>query len=135
MKIVFFFLKNCRVKTDQEKSWWKKDFWLLLLSLIKRIYGKTKLTKSDSKFTHSFTFDHQTFYSLFKVGSRVIGCKNHDIAVGLCSEILMRLSYYINLGYVKKLPSHMGSKPRSFRTWAVYSTPRPWLVFRILAKS
>ena len=46
-----------------------------------------------------FTFDHHTFYSLFKVKWYAIGWINHDMAVGLCSELFMRLSYYIYLGY------------------------------------
>ena len=44
-----------------------------------------------------FTPDHQTFCSLFKVRQHVIGCINYDIVVGLCSELLMRISYYIHL--------------------------------------
>ena len=44
--------------------------------------------------------------------------------VGLCSELLMRLSYYIHLGFVKKLSSHVGIKPGSLRLRVVYSTPR-----------
>ena len=34
------------------------------------------------------------FCNLFKVRRHVIGCINHDIVIGLCSELLMRLSYY-----------------------------------------
>ena len=71
-----------------------------------------------------FMSDHQTFRSLFKV-RHVIWCINHDIILGLCSELFMRLSYYIRLEYGKKLSSHMGIEPRFFRLWAVYSTPRP----------
>ena len=45
-----------------------------------------------------FTSYHQTFCSLFKVRRHVIGCINYDIVAGLCSELLMSLSYYIHLG-------------------------------------
>ena len=48
--------------------------------------------------------------SLFKV-RHFMGCINHDIVVGLCSELLMRLSYYINLGYGKKFISYVGIEP------------------------
>ena len=44
------------------------------------------------------------FYSLFKVRQVVIGCINHDIVVGLCSELFMRLSYY-------KMESTAGIEP------------------------
>ena len=50
-----------------------------------------------------FTSDHQPFWSLFKVKQHVIGCINHDLVVGLCSKLFMRLSHYIHLGYGKKL--------------------------------
>ena len=56
-----------------------------------------------------FTSDHKTFCSLFKVRQHIIGCINHDIVIGLCAELFMRLSHYIYLGYDKKLSSHMGS--------------------------
>ena len=38
---------------------------------------------------------HQTFCGLFRVRRHVIGCVNHSI-VGLCSELLMRLSNSIH---------------------------------------
>ena len=44
-----------------------------------------------------FISDHHTFFSLFKVRLHVIVCINHDIVVGPCSELLMRLFYYIHL--------------------------------------
>ena len=33
------------------------------------------------------------FCSLFKIRRHVIGCINHYMVVGICSKILMRLSY------------------------------------------
>ena len=50
-----------------------------------------------------FAFDYQTFNSVFKKDSMSFGCFNHDIVVGLCSEIFMRFSYYIYPGYDKKV--------------------------------
>ena len=47
----------------------------------------------------AFTSDHQTFYSLFKVRRHVIGCINNDIVISLCSELRLRLSYYIHPRY------------------------------------
>ena len=38
-----------------------------------------------------FTSDHQTLSSPFKVRRPVIGCINHDIAIGLFSELLLLL--------------------------------------------
>ena len=46
--------------------------------------------------------DHQTFCSLFKIRRHDIVCINHEIVIGLCSELLMRLFYYIHPGYGKK---------------------------------
>ena len=60
-----------------------------------------------------FTSDKTYFCSLFKVRRHVLECMNNEIVVGLCSEPLMRLSYYIHLGYCKKLSYHMGIEPRS----------------------
>ena len=48
----------------------------------------------------------------------------------LYSELFMRLSYYMDLGYGKKLLSHMGIEPRSFQMWAIYSTPRPEIILK-----
>ena len=54
-----------------------------------------------------FTPDHHTFCSLLRSdGMPFIGWINHDIVVGLCPELLMRLSYNFHLGYGKKLTSH-----------------------------
>ena len=73
-----------------------------------------------------FSSGHQTVFAVyFKVRLHVIGCINHDIEVGLCSELLIRFFYYIHLGYGKKISSHIGIEPRSFRLWAYYSTTRP----------
>ena len=49
---------------------------------------------------------------------------NHDI-VGLCFEVLMRLSYYIHLGFGKKLSPYWVIEPWSFWTCVINSTPRP----------
>ena len=62
-----------------------------------------------------FTSDYHTFCSRFKVKRHVIGCTNHDIVVGLCSDIFMRLSYYIHLGYGKKFSARMGIEPIASR--------------------
>ena len=48
-----------------------------------------------------FTSDHQTFVQSIK-RQTCHGCINHDIVIGLCSELLMRLIYYIHLGFGKK---------------------------------
>ena len=64
-------------------------------------------------------------YSLFKARRHVIVCINHAIIVGLCSLLLVRLSYYIHLGYGKNISPHMGIEPRSYRLQAVYSTRGP----------
>ena len=55
------------------------------------------------------------FFSLFKLRWHAIGCINNDTVVGLCSDLLMRLSYYIFLEYFKKLSSHMVIETWSFR--------------------
>ena len=65
------------------------------------------------------------FCIVFKVRRHVIGCINHDIVVGLCSELLMRLSYYIHPGCGNKNWSQVGIEPRSSRKWAINSTPGP----------
>ena len=69
-----------------------------------------------------FTSDYQTFCSLFKTCH---GCLNHDIVVGLCYDLVMRLSYYIHLGFGKKLSCDVGIEPGHVRMWVVYSTLRP----------
>ena len=46
-----------------------------------------------------FCSDHQTLQSI--QGQTSHGCLNHDTVVGLYSELLMRLSYYIYLGFGK----------------------------------
>ena len=71
-----------------------------------------------------FYFRPSDFCNLFKVRQHVIGCIDHDIVVGLCSELVMRLSYSIHLGYGKKLLSLMGIEPQFFRLWVVYPTSR-----------
>ena len=74
---------------DQDHNTWQKCIyidWCLFVYLI------------------VFKFDHRTSCSLFNVRRHVIGFINHDIAVvGLWFMLLMRLSYYIHLGYGKKL--------------------------------
>ena len=50
---------------------------------------------------------------------------NHDIVGGLCSELLMRLFYYIHLEYGKKFSSHMRIELGLFWTWVFYTTPGP----------
>ena len=67
------------------------------------------ITEFDSLKVVFFTSDHQTFYSLFKVRQYAMGCINHDIVIGLCSELLMRLSYYNHPGYGKKIGLTWGS--------------------------
>ena len=53
-----------------------------------------------------FTYDNHTFCSLFNVRRHAIGCINHDIVIGLCFELFMRLSYYNRPGYCKKFFCH-----------------------------
>ena len=63
---------------------------------------------------------------LFAVYLRSDGmCIYHNILVGLCSDLLMRLSYYIHLGYGKKFSSPIRIEPRPFRLWVFYSASRP----------
>ena len=51
------------------------------------------------------------FCSLFKV-RHVIGCINNDIVVGLWSELLMRLSYYIHQSCIwEKFSNLAGCEP------------------------
>ena len=38
------------------------------------------------------------------------GCINHDLIVGLCSELLMSLSYYIHLGFGKTFLAQHGDR-------------------------
>ena len=70
-----------------------------------------------------FMSDHHTSCSLFKVRRQLIGCINHDIEVVLCSELLMRLSYYIHIGYNNFFDS-LGDLSKVW-LWGVYSTPIP----------
>ena len=55
------------------------------------------------------------FNSLFKVRRHVVMCINRDIVVGLCSELLKRLSYYIHLAYCnhkdRKIVCEYGHNP------------------------
>ena len=90
------------------------------LRILQTLYPSPKMSCLNA----CFTSDHHTFCSLYKVRRNVIRCFNHDIAVGLCSELLMRFSYYINLWFSKKLLVHMGNEPRSFRIIVVKFTPR-----------
>ena len=69
-----------------------------------------------------FTSDHHTFCGLLKVRWDVIGCINHDIVMVLCSELLMRWSFYIHPEYGKKFLVSYGDRIRSFQTWAVNCT-------------
>ena len=48
-----------------------------------------------------FTNDHQIFVQSIQCLTGH-GCMNHDIVIGLCSELLMMLSYHIHLGFGKK---------------------------------
>ena len=51
-------------------------------------------------------------YSLqLKVRWHVMGCINHDIVIYICSQLLMRLSYYFHPGYGKKNWSLMRIEP------------------------
>ena len=72
-----------------------------------------------------FTFDHLIFAVYLWSDGMSFGCINDDIEVNLWSDLFVRLSYYIQLGYVKKFLSHLGIDPPSFRLWAVYPAPRP----------
>ena len=46
-----------------------------------------------------FTSDHHILQSI--QGQTYYGCMNHDNVVGLCSEVLMRLSNFTHLGFGK----------------------------------
>ena len=49
-----------------------------------------------------FTSNHHTFVLQSIQGQTCHGCINHDMPVGLCSELLMRLSYHIHQAFGKK---------------------------------
>ena len=59
--------------------------------------GYKKLKNFELEYSFYKLSNHQTFY-IYLRSDMPIGCINHDI-VGecLCSELLMRLSYYIHL--------------------------------------
>ena len=65
--------------------------WSNISKILKRSIQITGFFCSNA----CFMSDHQSFGSLFKV-RHVKGCINHDIALGLYSEQLMRLSYYLH---------------------------------------
>ena len=46
-----------------------------------------------------FYVQSSKFCSLLEVKWHVIGCINYGVLVGLCSELLKRLSFYIHLAY------------------------------------
>ena len=53
--------------------------------------------------------DRQTFVRSIQ-GRTCHGCISHYIVVGLCSEVLMILFYYIHLGFGKKFVSSHGDR-------------------------
>ena len=73
--------------------------------------------------TTFFTFDHQTFAVSLRSDGMSLG-----VVVGLCSELFVRLSYYIHLGYGKKLSSHLGFEPR-FVSRLLYPLTRALTLF------
>ena len=59
----------------------------------------------------AFMSNHQTFCSLFKIRRHIIGCiKNDIVVVGLCSELVVRLSYYMYLVYGRKFSPSQGDR-------------------------
>ena len=70
-----------------------------------------------------FSSDHPTIFCLilfyirpsdfcyqFKGRRHFIGCFNHDIVIGLCSELHLRLSYYIHPRYGNKFLVSRGDR-------------------------
>ena len=51
------------------------------------------------------------FAVYLRLDSIFIWYSNHDIVVGLCSELFMRLSYYIHLGIWQKAFGSHGDRP------------------------
>ena len=124
--------KKCKKHSKTEKSWKIKNWKLKIDETAKiTVLGKSGLCKVINTVSTTglsfclivFMFDHHTFCSLSRVRRHIIGCINHDIVVCLCSELHIRLSYYIHLGYGKKFLSHRRIEPRSFQLWAIYPTP------------
>ena len=102
----------CSVERSTTFNWFSKGSVLL-------IYCSNW---NDLKLNYNFTFDHETFAVK---GQICYACIYHDRAIGLCSELLVRLYYYIHLGFNKSFPFQVGIKPGSFRSWVVYYIPRP----------
>ena len=72
-----------------------------------------------------FTTDHHTFCSLFKIRRHVFVDINHNIVVGFCSELLLRLSIY---DMVKSLwMTHIGITIHEFMAIHVW----PWLPYKV----
>ena len=72
----------------------------------------------------------------FKYLNVLAKCINHDIVVGLCSELLMRLSYYIHLGFDKVVVSR-GNRTRVLLIMSILLYPYTraqtiWLLFLFL---
>ena len=97
-------------------------FSFLNVLLTTNMLWKINFIKSNQTFNYHgiiiicFTSDHHTLCSLIKVRRHVIGWISHDIVVGLCFKLLMRLSYFIHLPYGdrKKIFSITEVKPTTF---------------------
>ena len=63
------------------------------------------------------TSDNQSFAVYSR--SDMSWVKIYDIVVGLCSELLIRLSYYMHRTYGKHFSTHSGIKPRTSWSRAV----------------
>ena len=62
-------------------------------------------------------------------GQTCHGCINNDIVIGVGSELLMRLFYYIHLGFGAKFLTYLGIEPWPARIGVVYSSPRSKLIY------
>ena len=116
-------LKTICVKLKKLETWTQK---YLILSFNSKLEIKSNFRVENSQFFSLFWMlvsspTIRLLCNLFKCH----GCINNATVVGLCSELLMRLSYYIHLRFGKKLSAHIGIEPRSVRSRAVYSTPKP----------
>ena len=86
--------------------------WLSFKWTAKRMMvGRKKQTKNKFIFCFiaCFTSYHQTLQSI--QGQACLRCINHDKVVGLCSEVLMRLSYFIHIGFDKSFRLTWESNP------------------------
>ena len=98
--------------------------WMTLISAILAFYITiwphysivTKLFKTHCMFCSNVLFSRPPIRLLQSIlGQTCQGCMNHDMLVDLCSELIMRLSYYIRRAYGKKFLTLEEIKPRTSR--------------------